>query len=65
MTVSIHGRSPIAGWFIMEHPIKMNIEGYPYGLETPICLQMAKKAPNGTFNWENHDLTNGFRGTLV
>ena len=30
MVVSINGGTPIAGWFIMENPIKLMICGYPY-----------------------------------
>ena len=38
MGVSINGGTPIAGWFIMEHPIKWIISGYPHFRKPPhIC----------------------------
>ena len=36
-----HGGSPIAGWFVREHPIKMDDWGYPY-FRKPYCRANAK-----------------------
>ena len=41
MRVSIHGGTPIAGWFTREHPRKMDNWGYPYFRKPPyirICV---------------------------
>ena len=36
MEVSVNGGTPIAGWFIREHPtIKWMIWGYPYVRKPP------------------------------
>ena len=37
MEVSINGKSPITGWFVMGSPMKMDDMGYTHGLETSIC----------------------------
>ena len=36
MGVSINGGTPIAGWFTMKNPIKMDDLGVPLFQETPI-----------------------------
>ena len=38
MEVSINGGTPIAGWFIMENPIKMDELGVPPFQETRKCV---------------------------
>lgn len=37
MEVSINGKSPITGWFVMGNPMKMDDMGYAHGLDTSIC----------------------------
>ena len=41
MRVSINGGTPIAGWFIMEKPIKMDDLGIPPFQETSISMRIS------------------------
>ena len=38
MGVSVNGRSPIAGWFLMDNTIKMDDLGVPLFQENPIYI---------------------------